>query len=269
MCGLYGFIGNPTNESKYIINVLGINNERRGRDSSGMAYFDGERFRITKRVEPAHRFLKHKPAQRGMQSSIVIGHTRLATHGDVNWENAHPFQFEDWIFAHNGVISNFHELNQMLGKDYKVDSQVIGDLLPNRINLLRGSYAIVAINKKEPDKIYFWRWFSPLFVAMSQGGSFFSSIGPILQDLLPEYNLREAPNGSYGVIEKGRMSFDFLDLPHYDSLSMPILFSRFRLMGSESGGANHATFNLDAQALGLQGRSRSCSFRGLEQGLVC
>lgn len=263
MCGLYGFIGTPSEKSQQVVFNLGLINEKRGKDSSGMAYYNGKKFKITKRVEPSHIFLKHSPAQKGIKSGLVIGHTRFATHGEVNWDNAHPFQHGDWIFAHNGVIVNFEELNQKLGKNYEVDSQVIGDLLPNRINELRGSYAIVAFNINEPDKIYFWRMFSPLFIAISDEGCFFSSIGTALQDNLPNYVIKEAPNGSNGIIQPGNMSFNL------EPSFMPILFNSFRLVGPDAKGEYHATTNLNAKAFGFEGRARSCPIRGLEQRFVC
>lgn len=36
----------------------------------------------------------------------AILHCRLATHGSIKKSNCHPFEAQDWIFAHNGIINN-------------------------------------------------------------------------------------------------------------------------------------------------------------------
>jgi len=36
-----------------------------------------------------------------------VAHFRKATGGALSISNTHPFQFRDWIFAHNGTLENF------------------------------------------------------------------------------------------------------------------------------------------------------------------
>jgi predicted glutamine amidotransferase len=43
----------------------------------------------------------------------AILHCRLATHGSIKKTNCHPFEAQDWIFAHNGIIHNIKPCKDM------------------------------------------------------------------------------------------------------------------------------------------------------------
>ena len=149
-------------------------------------------------------------------------------------------------------------MNLLLKKNYKVDSQVIGGLLPDKIHLLKGSFAIVAINTDEPDRIYFWRQFSPLFVTTTDDGLFFSSLGTSLEKHIPGKRVKEVPNYSWGIFEKGKMSYN-IDIPEPPNFHMPILFSKIRIIGPDRKGEYHATSYADSEETVLERLTRSCS----------
>lgn len=179
MCGLVGYIGNK-NAKDILISSLELL-EYRGYDSSGIAlienkdivtYKDAGRVSHLNDIVSAHSY-----------SNIGIGHTRWATHGCVNKLNAHPHSSFDKRFTlvHNGVIENYLELKEMYLKDIEfvssTDSEVVVNLLAyfalgssfvealrKLISVLKGSFALVIIDKENVDKLYVVKNKTPLLI---------------------------------------------------------------------------------------------------------
>ena len=111
MCGIIGILGN--NEAAPIL-VDGLKRlEYRGYDSAGIAtVHDGklERRRAVGKLVNLSNKLVHEP----IRGKVGIGHTRWATHGAPNVENAHPHQAGDVAVVHNGIIENYRELREEL-----------------------------------------------------------------------------------------------------------------------------------------------------------
>lgn len=56
------------------------------------------------------------------EHAVIIGHNRAATRGDVNDDNAHPFQYGHITLVHNGHISNHWDLPNVREAGAEVDS---------------------------------------------------------------------------------------------------------------------------------------------------
>ena len=113
MCGISGIVHSDS-VGKNLFNSI-RNLEYRGYDSCGMATMFNGNLDLRKNVggiEEAN--LKEKFDK--MQGCIGIAHTRWATHGGVNRENAHPHLSNNKEFAivHNGIISNYQEIREKL-----------------------------------------------------------------------------------------------------------------------------------------------------------
>ncbi|MAG18234.1 MAG: glutamine--fructose-6-phosphate transaminase (isomerizing) [Candidatus Diapherotrites archaeon] len=183
MCGIIGIKGSNATEQAFSgLKAL----EYRGYDSWGIAYPTNNEFSVEKKTG---HISNSNPVF--SDSSIAIGHTRWATHGNVSERNAHPHLSMDGKIAlvHNGIVENFAELKKsLLEKNYAfksdTDSEIIVNLIQEKMksensfeeavrkSLLEidGSYAIVAIHQGE-DKLVCARNGSPLVLGF--GESFF------------------------------------------------------------------------------------------------
>jgi len=124
-----------------------------------------------------------------MKGFIGIGHTRWATHGAVSKRNAHPHVDCSRCIAvvHNGIIENYIELRKELeAKGHifttETDTEVIPHLIEENlkhhdnffnafeesIKQLKGAYALAVITLKDPSKIFFARFFSPLVIGIGE-----------------------------------------------------------------------------------------------------
>ena len=186
MCGIIGYVGNESAEGKLIDGLKAL--EYRGYDSCGIATMD----KIVKtkgRVSELEKVLKNE----NLNSTIGIGHTRWATHGEANRINAHPHKVGKITLVHNGIIENYTEIKEKLSTQgvkfiSETDTEVAcalinsfyessGDIIKSITKsqeLLKGSYAF-AIMVEEEDKIYATRYKSPLIIAKAKNGYYLAS----------------------------------------------------------------------------------------------
>src|SRR5262245_43983630 len=113
MCGIVGYLG-PALAAPVLISELRCL-EYRGYDSAVVAIIEGGELVVMKsagKLSNLENLLTTKrPAAR-----VGIGHTRWATHGVPNDQNAHPHTDVNGTIAvvHNGIIENYDELRTQL-----------------------------------------------------------------------------------------------------------------------------------------------------------
>jgi len=160
MCGHVGIAGKLEYRDELTMKRLLIFDYFRGPDSTGLAVLrkDGNVKMSKMASHPIDLFdsKKFQEALSGYNSSVFLGHNRLATKGKVNGVNAHPFQFGHIVGAHNGTLdkSSWEKMEELAGEKFDVDSQAIfaaiaavgiEEVVPH----LQGAWALVWINLKE------------------------------------------------------------------------------------------------------------------------
>lgn len=184
MCGLFGYIGKGCDAGK--IAALAVANDSRGGDAAGV--FTHERG-IVKAPVPAARLFRDKKAV-PMGSGMVIGHTRMGTHGRNTQQNAHPFKYGSIVGTHNGVISNYADIARTYGYAVPdVDSEAIFMALSaesgrpgwaSAIPQMRGGMAIAFT---DGDLLHLYRRDNPIHIGYADNGVYYSSIAKSLKDV--------------------------------------------------------------------------------------
>jgi len=200
VCGIIGYVGSRAAKELLLHGLERL--EYRGYDSAGIALREVGSLEYVRAVGNL-QFLKDAAGPNGSRSNHGLGHTRWATHGAVNEQNAHPLTgCEDGRLAIvlNGIIENYRELKESLEADghrfsSETDAEVVvhliehaykGDLLEAVravYRLLEGHFAFVVIHHDHPDLLVGARRQCPLVVGVGEGEMFLaSSIAAFLKE---------------------------------------------------------------------------------------
>lgn len=201
MCGIVAYTGC---KEAYPILIKGLKRlEYRGYDSAGVALSQQDGIALYKcRGRVAD--LDEMCANKDVSSHTGIGHTRWATHGEPNTENAHPHLSSDGKIAliHNGIIENYLVLKQELisrGYTFKsgTDTEVLVHLVEDIFNKedvtleeavrialsgVVGTYALAIIHADAPNQLILAKKGSPLLIGVGDNEFFIGSDGaPIVE----------------------------------------------------------------------------------------
>ncbi|HMV07419.1 MAG TPA: glutamine--fructose-6-phosphate transaminase (isomerizing) [Cyclobacteriaceae bacterium] len=193
MCGIVGYVGHRDAQQVIIKGLKRL--EYRGYDSAGIALLNKglNVYKKKGKVSELEEYLKGKD----LTSTIGIGHTRWATHGEPNDVNAHPHYSSSKKLAiiHNGIIENYSSLKQeLINKGHSFTSETdtevlihfIEDIQENnqcpldeavRLALTKvvGAYAIVIMSLEDPDLLIAARKGSPLVIGVGKDEYFIAS----------------------------------------------------------------------------------------------
>ncbi|MCI0673845.1 MAG: glutamine--fructose-6-phosphate transaminase (isomerizing), partial [Myxococcaceae bacterium] len=205
MCGIVGYVG-PRDAVPVILEGL-RRLEYRGYDSAGLAVVQGgrlERRRAAGKLSNLEQSLRAEP----LEGAFGVGHTRWATHGRPSEENAHPHQDCQGrvVVVHNGIIENYLALKQRLVSAghrlvTQTDTEVVAHLVESHLDgpgslegavrkamqEIEGIYALVLLDRDEPQRLVGARQGPPLVVGLGQGEHFLASDIPALLPYTREF----------------------------------------------------------------------------------
>ena len=253
MCGIVAYVGHRQAHPLIIKGLKRL--EYRGYDSAGIALMN-DGLSVYKKKGKVSDLEKHLENQKNLSSTIGIGHTRWATHGEPNDANAHPHYSASRNLAiiHNGIIENYNSLKQeLLNKGHvftsDTDSEVfihfIEDVQKNndleledavRLALTKvvGAYAIVIMSKDDPSMLIAARKGSPLVIGLGKDEFFLASDAtPIVEYTnevvyLNDYEIATIKNGNLRI----KNTDDIPTTPYITTLEM-------ELEAIEKGGYDH------------------------------
>jgi glucosamine--fructose-6-phosphate aminotransferase (isomerizing) len=196
MCGIVGAASH-----KNIVDVLveGLRRlEYRGYDSCGFAVINGDDTQHPiQRARTTARVFELAEQGKDFHGTLGIAHTRWATHGKPDTQNAHPHISNGLIaVVHNGIIENYEALRtELIAAGYvftsETDTEVIAHLIHQHyastsqkdvaqsvravLPKLHGAYAIGVIAQDNPKTLVGARVGSPLVVALGDKENFLAS----------------------------------------------------------------------------------------------
>lgn len=252
MCGIVGYVGHRDAQQVILKGLKRL--EYRGYDSAGIALLNKglNVYKKKGKVLELEAYLKGKD----LKSTIGIGHTRWATHGEPNDINAHPHYSSSKKLAiiHNGIIENYSALKQeLINKGHTFTSETDTEVLIHFIEYIQennnisldeavrqaltkvvGAYAIVIMSLENPDLLIAARKGSPLVIGVGKDEYFIASDAtPIIEYTNEVVYLNDF---EIAVIDGGTLKIKTIEdaplIPYIQKLEM-------ELENIEKGGFDH------------------------------
>ena len=186
MCGIVGYIGSRDALPILMEGLARV--EYRGYDSAGIALVSRAGDLKVHKREGKLRELEGALPKR-LSGKVGIGHTRWATHGEPSDVNAHPHVDSSGCVAvvHNGIVENAAELRARFESEGVVfasetDSEALAHLIGSlrtdendledavraALSQIEGTYGLVVIDSRQPDRIVVARNGSPVIIGIGE-----------------------------------------------------------------------------------------------------
>ncbi|MBW3661932.1 MAG: glutamine--fructose-6-phosphate transaminase (isomerizing) [Actinobacteria bacterium] len=197
MCGIVGTTGRE--DALHVLMEGLARLEYRGYDSAGVVLHHDRDLRVVKRAGKLENLRRALDGQ-AIVSTVGLGHTRWATHGEPNDRNAHPHLDASGRVAviHNGIIENYQTLRATFGPDHRfesdTDTEVVAHLVARSydqlaeagepdlletvrrvVNQLEGAFALCVTHADQPGVLVVAKREAPLLVAHADGVGYCAS----------------------------------------------------------------------------------------------
>ncbi|MCD4813087.1 glutamine--fructose-6-phosphate transaminase (isomerizing) [bacterium] len=198
MCGIVGYVGHRNSVPILLDGLQRL--EYRGYDSAGLAVIS--KGKLTLRRSEGKLYKLVRLVEKAPMTAVTgVGHTRWATHGRPNEDNAHPHTNNKGTLAvvHNGIVENDRGLHKELEKqgycflsdtDTEVFAHLIDKYYRGKVPLetavrravarIKGTFALAVVSQREPGKLVAARRGSPLILGIGKQENFIASDIPAL-----------------------------------------------------------------------------------------
>jgi glucosamine--fructose-6-phosphate aminotransferase (isomerizing) len=221
MCGIIGYVGKRPAKDLHLKGLERL--EFRGYDSAGIALPESGGLDYVRAVGNLAN-LKQVAGPNGSHATVGLGHTRWATHGGVNEDNAHPLtgcDDRELAIVLNGIVENYRELKAELeegGHSFssQTDAEVVAHLLESVYEgdlvaavcavygRLQGHFTFVVIHRDQPDRLVGVRCETPLVIGLGENENFLASnLGAFLSET---HRVQFPDNGHVVEITPGSVS---------------------------------------------------------------
>ncbi|MGA1376564.1 MAG: hypothetical protein ACO32H_08290 [Steroidobacteraceae bacterium] len=116
---------------EFLVDVYSAN-----RDGLGVMFSEGGKLHVHKVLPKTSReFVDFYRAH--AEGRECVWHARMMTHGDINFDNCHPYRVTDRVYlAHNGILSTGNDWDKSRSDTWHFIRNVIGPVIEARESLL-------------------------------------------------------------------------------------------------------------------------------------
>ena len=210
MCGLVGIAGDTLGKCKDMFTELLVIDSLRGMHSTGAAVVRRwqDKIDLVKRPGPSHLLINDQEYKSALNppAKVLLGHNRYATRGAHTKDNAHPFEFEHVVGAHNGTLDSWSSKKLHLNEKFDTDSEAIFAHIneygiEDAVKYFAGAWALTWYDRRNNSVNFLRNSQRPLFYCYNKDHTamMWASEIEMLDFVLKRNNVKEQDHAFYKV----------------------------------------------------------------------